>query len=242
MAMLRRDSEHSSERKESKQVVSRLEKEKDSKAMEYKRMFRSDGIFMLGARREKVRAFFDTVRPDATEVILDFDGTLTAPDSANAYHVALRTGQSPTMEGTEMEGFKFRKGAIAFVRLLQSSGFTVKIHSMGFSEVIHRALALQGLDFPRASIFGNDLSAPKTAKSSIPIDLDEAKNHVIIGDSPADFAFDTPNDSVRIGFASKKSGIWINEATDFYHLENAGDYIHLYHLFRRFYEEKSTAK
>lgn len=79
LAMTQLASEVKRERSESRQVIERMGKNLDKAPSEPKKLFRIDGVFMLGARREKIREFVESANPENTEFVFDFDGTLTAP-------------------------------------------------------------------------------------------------------------------------------------------------------------------
>lgn len=67
------------ERKESRQVIEGIEKDADKKPSDAKKLFRVDGVFMLGSKRDKIREFIESANPDNVEFVFDFDGTLTVP-------------------------------------------------------------------------------------------------------------------------------------------------------------------
>ena len=116
-----------------------------------------------------------------------------------------------------------------------SSGFETKIHSLGFRDVILAALRKNGIDFPKEKIFANRFEFPASSKSDIPVTLNPEKKQVVIGDSPVDFELDFPKDALKVGFlsAGKETGMYA--ATDFSYLENAGDFFHVYHVFRKYF-------
>ena len=132
------------------------------------------------------------------------------------------------------EGFEFRMGAVPLLKMLMGNGYEAKIHSLGFREIIAGAMKAQDMEMPEGAIYGNSPDRPVQSKKAVPITVNPTKRQVIVGDNPVDFEIDTPNETLKIGFASRKRGIEFNNVTDFFHLESAGDFLHLYYLFREY--------
>ncbi len=223
------------EKKETKKILSAIEQTPIDKSTELRKLLRSDGIFILQSKKKKVKEFLEGMTPDNTEFIFDFDGTLTKPGSRNAFNVAFDAESGMVVIDQESsDGFEFRMGAIPLLKMLLGNGYEAKIHSLGFSEIITEALKIQGMEIPESVIFGNSPDRLVQSKKSVPLLINKGKRQVIIGDNPVDFDIETPNETLKIGFSSRKRGMEFNSITDFYHLESAGDFLHLYYLFREY--------
>ena len=116
-----------------------------------------------------------------------------------------------------------------------ASGFETKIHSLGFKEVILAALRKNGVDFPEDKVFANRFDRPASSKSDVSVELNPKKKQVVIGDNPVDFDLEYPKDSLKIGFLANGRETGMYAATDFSYLPVAGDFFHLYHLFRKYF-------
>lgn len=226
------------EKKESRQVLGRIAVEASEKDSAARKALRADGVFVLGSRVEKIRKFLETATPENAEFVIDFDGTLTSPNSCNA----LNAGQLPNgdwgISPDSSEGFVFRRGALAFLRMLEASGFEVKIRSLGFKDVILAVLGRGGLEFPEDRVFANSFDSPVFEKSEIPIVLNPQKRQIVIGDQSADFQLPFPGENLKIGFANDSKRLRMNADADFRYLPEAGDFFHLYHLFRTRFPKK----
>lgn len=117
-----------------------------------------------------------------------------------------------------------------------ASGFETKIHSLGFGGVILEALRKNGVDFPEEKVFANRFDRPASSKKDVPLVLNPEKKQVVIGDSPVDFELEYPKDALKVGFLSKGKETGMYAATDFSYLENAGDFFHVYHVFRKYFQ------
>lgn len=153
-AMYRAQVGEPKEQKESKKILSAIEEMPADKSTELRKLLRSDGVFILQGKKKKVKEFLESMTPENTEFIFDFDGTLTKPGSRNAYNSAFNEEDGLiNIDKGSSDGFLFRTGAISFLKMLLGNGYEAKIHSLGFREIIADTLKEQGIEIPKGFIF-----------------------------------------------------------------------------------------
>lgn len=232
------------ERNSAKKISEKLKKENVKTYLNIKEFFSDDNLFYLGGKREKITDFFETLSPENTQIVIDFDNTLTYPGDLNAFNLWFdengNVRNMETLTKDEIHSFRLRKWAIAFLKLLLQKWFDIIIYSLGFSQIISKILAENGLNIWAENISGNEFNDPVYNKEEIQLSLNSEKKTLIIGDSLVDFEIPTQKETLKVWFLNgwwkelkKEKKVWFNQNLDMYYISYNSDFIQLFYLFNK---------
>ena len=232
------------ERNSGQKLSKKLEKNEVKTSINMKDFFGDDNIFYLKARREKIQEFLENINVKNTQIIIDFDQTITYPWENNAFNIWFQeNGEVRDFEHItkdEYDTFILRKWAIAFLKLLMQKGFEVKIYSLWFREIIETILVNNGLQFPKENIFANSRERIVYDKKEIGIVPNELKKSIILGDSLVDFDIATTHETLKIWFLNgwgkdqkREKKMSFNSELDMYYLSYNSDFIRLFYLLNK---------
>lgn len=236
------DSKIKKERKSSEKVIKELNTfPKKNKKEEIKKIFVWENIFYLWNSKDKIIDFFENINIDNTEIILDFDNTLTYPWSSNSLNICFWDDWE-IKENIDIDysTFLFRKWALSFLRLIIKKGFTIKIYSLWLNDIIFELLKHNWISINKENIYSNSLDNIIYEKRDIHIDIDTNKKRIIFWDSIVDF--DKPKikkNDLTIWFLNQNikkmnmdKQLVFNRLLDFYFIKSDSNFIWLYNLFK----------
>lgn len=237
------DSDIKKERKASDQIIKWLQTFKKDKKDIMISLFGKEDIFYFWKSKEKIIDFFESINPKNTEIIIDFDDTLTYPGSSNSLNIWFWTdGKVPENIVFDTKDFLFRMWSISFLKLMIKKWYKIKIYSLWLKIVISKLLADNGIDLKCIEIFANDnLEDIKYDKSKIGLEIDPTKRKFIIGDSLSDFnIWDISKKDLKVWFLNentrnvdKEKKIWFNGLLDFYFIYPNSNFVALYELLKK---------
>lgn len=236
------DSENKKERKTSNSVIKELDSFKKDKKALIKSIFAKDDVFFFSKLRDKISDFFDDINSQNTEIIMDFDNTLTYPGSSNSLNIAYDEN-AKLVNNFEIipQDFFFRIWAISFLKLLVKKWYKIKIYSLWLKDVIHTLLEQNWLKSENIEIFANNINSIKKDKKELNLVLDETKKKLVIWDTLRDFDIEWLtkkdlkvwflNEDIRnINMDKKLAFNWL---LDFYFMNKNSNFIMLYELFKK---------
>lgn len=211
--------------------------EKKELIKEQKSVLSIDNIFYLKFNKDKINKFFQEMTPENTQIIFDFDWTITY-SWENILNIALNEDLTlKDFNDIDLSNINIRKWFITFLKLLLSKWYNVKIYSLWFKEIIKKILLNNWIDFDESNIFSNSIySQIKFDKTEIELPLDKNKNKLVFWDNLVDFSF-TQSSDLKFGFLNNSSkkhhkNLDFNANTDLYFIENNANFIDLYYFFR----------
>ena len=233
-------SENKKHQKTSSKVLSELETFKNDKIEVINSLFRKNDLFFLAKSKQKIIDFLNTINPDNTEIIIDFDNTITYPGSSNSLNVWFWEN-SEFNENINYDEFFLRMGSISFLKLLLMKWYKVKIYSLWLTEIISKVLELNWLSNKNIEIFANTKKDIKYSKKDIEIKKDDEKRKIIIWDDLVDFELvQSNNNSLKIWFLNEnlktkmaEKKLQFNWKTDFYFSNQKSNFDILYELFKQ---------
>jgi hypothetical protein len=177
--------------------------------------------------------------PENTEIIIDFDNTMTYPWSLNALNIAFNDNWefNPDYE-FNYEDFMLRIWVWPFIKMLLLKKFKVKIYSLGLKDVIYKVLRNNSINIQEEDIFWNETRAIMKEKRYLWLKLHKNKKKLIIWDNIEDFEIENiwKND-LKIGFLnsdirkpSAKKILLFNDKLDLYYIRENSNFLWLYNI------------
>ncbi len=195
-----------------------------------------ENIFFLKKSKQYISNFLNTINPENTEFIIDFDGTITYSNSLNSLNCL--SWWDLKIEDIDLSWFYIRKWFKAFLNILKFRWYTTKIYSMWYKELIKEALKYNWIEVYLKDIYWNSLNSDITYynKEDILLDLDTSKRWVFIWDNISDFSFSRQWD-LKIWFLNYNSKnpskrIDFNNLLDCYYIDQNSHFANLYYQFR----------
>ncbi len=236
------DSKIKKERKLSEKVIKELNTfNKWNKKEEIKRIFLNDDIFYLLKSKNKIVSFFEDINPDNTEIIIDFDNTLTYPWSENSLNINFSDNWEKIDEkDINKKSFLFRKWAITFIRLAIKKWYDIKIYSLWINDLIYQLLVENWIVINKENIYSNNLDELVYDKTNIEIDINYNKKRLILWDNIVDFEKTRINDNdLCVWFlnqnnikSKKEKKLEFNNLLDFYFINSDSNFLLFYNLFK----------